>query len=70
MSEHEKVQFKDFDVGISVSTIYKRLRKLLEFDLIEHYITREPKRRERYEITERGKRVLKIMEATIRLAEE
>jgi len=62
LCQHEKVQHTNFDVSISVSTINKRLRKLLKFNMVEHYRTREPKKTEWYEITERGKRVLKIME--------
>jgi len=45
-----------------VSTINKHLRKLLEFELVEHGRKKEPKRREWYEITERGKNILKIIE--------
>jgi len=69
LRKHEKVQYTNFDLSISVPTLNKRLRMLLKFNLVEHCITKEPRRREWYEITEKGKRVLKIMEDMIRLAE-
>lgn len=70
LCKQRKVQYKDFDLSISVPTLSTRLAKLLKFDLIEHCIAKEPKRREWYEITGRGKKVLKIMEDMIRQAEE
>ena len=69
LRKHEKVQYTNFDLSISVPTLNKRLRKLLKFNLIEHCITKEPRRREWYEITEKGKNVLKIMEDMIRVVE-
>ncbi|KYK29374.1 MAG: hypothetical protein AYK19_19835 [Theionarchaea archaeon DG-70-1] len=69
LHKHEKVQYTDFDLNISVSTMNKRLRKLLLFGMVEHCIAKEPRRREWYEITENGKNVLKIMEDMTRLAE-
>jgi len=69
LHKHEKVQYTNFDLSISVPTLNKRLRKLLKFNLIEHCITKEPRRREWYEITEKGKNVLKIMEDMIRVVE-
>ena len=57
LRKHEKVQYTNFNLNISVPTLNKRLRKLLKFNLIEHCITKELKRKEWYEITEKGKRV-------------
>jgi len=62
LRQHEKVQYTNFDVSISLPTFNTRLRKLLKFGLVEHCIAKQPKRREWYEITERGKNILKIME--------
>ncbi|MBU7029163.1 MAG: winged helix-turn-helix transcriptional regulator [Theionarchaea archaeon] len=62
LRQQGEVQYTDFDLSISLPTLNTRLRKLLKFGLIEHCIAKQPKRREWYEITERGKNVLKIME--------
>ena len=62
LRQHEKVQYTNFDLSISLPTFNTRLRKLLKFGLVEHCIAKQPKRREWYEITERGKNILKIME--------
>ena len=62
LRQQEEVQYTNFDLSISLPTFNTRLRKLLKFGLIEHCIAKQPKRREWYEITERGKNVLKIME--------
>jgi len=70
LHKHERVQYTNFDLIISVPTLNKRLRKLLKFGLVEHCIAKEPRRREWYEITEKGKRVLEIMEDMIRVVEK
>jgi len=62
LRQHRKMQYTDFDLSISLPTLNTRLRKLLKFNLVEHCIAKQPKRREWYEITERGKNILKIME--------
>jgi len=64
------VQYTNFDLSISLPTFNTRLRKLLKFGLIEHCITKQPRRGEWYKITERGKNVLEIMENMIRLPEK
>ncbi|MBU7029556.1 MAG: winged helix-turn-helix transcriptional regulator [Theionarchaea archaeon] len=62
LRQQGEVQYTNFDLSISLPTLNTRLRKLLKFGLIEHCIAKQPKRKEWYEITERGKNVLKIME--------
>ena len=57
-----EVQYTNFDLSISLPTFNTRLRKLLKFNPVEHCIAKQPKRREWYEIAERGKNVLEIME--------
>ena len=59
LDEHGPAQYRDFHVSISVSTLNKRLRELLMFDLINHCLTREGGRKEWYEITEKGREVAK-----------
>ncbi|KYK32164.1 MAG: hypothetical protein AYK19_15785 [Theionarchaea archaeon DG-70-1] len=70
LCQQGEVQYTNFDLSISLPTFNTRLRKLLKFGLIEHCIAKHPKRREWYEITERGKNVLKIMESMKRLTEK
>lgn len=62
LSEHEKGQYKDFDLDISVPTISTRLSKLLEFNLIEHHFQKGPTRKEWYEITKKGREISQYLE--------
>ncbi len=56
----EKVEghYRDLKVLPSVSTFHARLHFLLEHGLIEHHFERIPLRREWYELTERGRKIL------------
>lgn len=65
LSKHERGQYKDFDLDISVPTISTRLSKLLEFNLIEHYFQKEPTRKEWYEITEKGREISQYLEGLV-----
>jgi len=57
-------QYKDLSsIKISVSTLNFRLLQFLNLGLIEHFAIRNAKqRREWYEITEKGRTVLEIVE--------
>ena len=48
----------------------ERLRKLLDFNLINHHVDKKAVRKEWYEITEKGRSILKTMEDMIRLIED
>ena len=65
-----KVRCTDFHLDISIPTIYTRLSKLLEFSLIEHHLEKEPTRQEWYEITEKGRKILKYLEDLVELIDE
>jgi DNA-binding HxlR family transcriptional regulator len=52
----------DFVTFASVTSLNNRVRQLEHLGLIEHHLTHKEKRKEWYTITERGKRVLKIVE--------
>ena len=67
LSEQGKAQYKDLNLCISVSTLNKRLPKLLEFGIIEHHFRRDLTRQEWYEITEKGRKILKCLEVMVRL---
>ena len=70
LCKHGKVQYKEFDLSISVPTLSKHLVKLLKFNLVDHCMTRDTKRREWYEITEKGRKILEHLEEMVKLIEE
>ncbi len=71
LNEHSTAQYHQFNQFIITSTLNERLRQLLHFKLINHYFVKEGviKRKEWYELTEKGKKVLKIAEAIIQEAD-
>jgi len=70
MSEHSTARYKQMEGFTSTPALNRRLRELLSFNLIEHHFKREEGRKEWYEITEKGKKLLKCIEAIIEVAEE
>jgi DNA-binding HxlR family transcriptional regulator len=71
LNEHRTAQYHQFNQFIITSTLNKRLRQLLYFNLINHYFMKEGviKRKEWYELTEKGRKVLQIAEAIIKEAD-
>ncbi len=69
LSTHDKGHHSDLNsnLPVSVSTLNIRLRKLLQLNLINHVLEREPVRKESYVITEKGRETLKHLEALITL---
>ncbi|KYK35365.1 MAG: hypothetical protein AYK19_01905 [Theionarchaea archaeon DG-70-1] len=67
-----KTKYKDLSsIKISVSTLNARLLELMNFGLVKHFAIRNAKqRKEWYEITEKGKIVLKILEQLTQLIEK
>lgn len=53
-----RAQYKDLKPFASTNTLNTRLRQLLSHGLIKHNITKTGKRKEWYELTEKGKNVL------------
>jgi len=70
LNEHGAVQYKHFNEFVVTATLNDRLRQLLEFNLIQHNFTKKDLRKEWYELTEKGKKILQIVEDIIRLAED
>ncbi len=66
LNEHGTGQYKDFTEFDSVDMLHDRVSQLLEFELITH--SEEEPGTEQYEITDKGRRVLQIMNDIIRLA--
>lgn len=63
-------QHKDFDLSVSLTTLSVRLHKLIKFDLVEHHVTKRPKRREWYKITEKGVKAQEYLEDIFKLVKE
>lgn len=63
-------QYKDFVQHVDVTTLNDRVEQLLEFNLITHCAEKEDVEKEWYEITEKGRKVLQIIEDIIKLVEE
>lgn len=62
LDEHGTAQYKQLESFASTYTLSTRLRDLLSFELIEHHFIKDEVRREWYEPTEKGRRVLRILE--------
>lgn len=67
LDEHGTGQYKDFTGYANVPTLNQRLKQLLEFNLIEHHLEKQDLRKEWYEITEKGEKVLKILNDMVQL---
>jgi predicted transcriptional regulator len=71
ISEHEKCKYIDLASITGYGTLNTRLVQLTSFKLIKHNIKRDKNgRREWYEITEKGKKFVKILEQLEQLDKE
>lgn len=72
LNDHDKSRYKDLKVlKISVHTQNSRLSQLLQLKLISHHlIFEERKKIEWYEITEKGKKILEILEKLEKVIEK
>jgi DNA-binding HxlR family transcriptional regulator len=62
LDEEETARYKQFQEFVNTHTLNTRLKELMEYDLIQHHMVREETRREWYEATERGQKVLKLLD--------
>lgn len=69
LDRKEKVRYKQLQEFVNTHTLNTRLKELLEYDLIEHHVIREGTRKEWYEPTERGKRVLTLLSELATMAD-
>ncbi len=60
LSENGTAAYNNLSQSINTHTLNTRLNALLEYHLIEHRQVRNPKR-EWYELTEKGEKVLKLL---------
>ena len=56
-----KGRYKDMQKSLNTYTLNERIRDLLSYGLIEHHLVRENVRKEWYQLTETGKRVVEHM---------
>lgn len=70
LDEHGATQNKEFDLMISRSTLDERLCQLLKFGLITHHLTRKDVRKEWYEITEKGRKIVSHLKSLIEIIQE
>ncbi len=62
LREHGRTRYIEFNVNISVYSMNRRLRELIKAELIKHYLKRNKKRKEWYELTEKGEKLLRCIE--------
>ncbi|MBU7028897.1 MAG: hypothetical protein HXS48_18320 [Theionarchaea archaeon] len=54
LNEHDSGQYKDLQEYMNTHSLNQRLRTLLQFNLVEHHLLRDEKRKEWYTLTESG----------------
>ena len=71
VNEKGKTKYMDLKSFASYSTLNERLLQLTQLGLLKHNIVRDKERRDEwYTITEKGKKVLRILEQLQKIAEE
>ncbi len=70
LDERGEAQYKQLQQFVNTHTLNTRLRELLDFDFVKHHLVREEVRKEWYEPTEKGLKVLGYLRDIVRLAEE
>jgi DNA-binding HxlR family transcriptional regulator len=61
LEKEEKARYKELQQFVNTHTLNTRIKELLEFDLIQHHMIRDDTRKEWYEPTERGRKVLELL---------
>ncbi|MBU7010292.1 MAG: winged helix-turn-helix transcriptional regulator [Theionarchaea archaeon] len=69
LGERSTVQYGEMTGFVSTPTLNLRLRDLLQLGLISHHMKREETRKEWYEITEKGEKVLQHLKVLMQLTE-
>lgn len=59
LDEHGITQYRELMENFNTYTLNHRLRELLVFGLVEHHFERTKTRKEWYELTDKGRKVLK-----------
>ena len=67
LDEHGTAQYNQLVKFVSTATLNQRLRELLISEIISYHSERTEKRKEWYELTEKGRNALEHMRALINL---
>lgn len=70
LNTHGPSRYRQLSAFVNTHTLDARLRALRSFNLVEHHFEKGTKRKEWYEITEKGKILLRHMEELLELAED
>ncbi len=70
IGQHDTAQYRQLMGFVNTPTLNARLRDLLIFGLICHHLERIETRREWYELTEKGKKVLQHLQEMVKLIKE
>lgn len=62
LDKEEKARYKQLQEFVNTHTLNTRIKELLDYELIQHHLVREETRREWYEPTERGRKVLELLD--------
>ena len=57
----EEARYKTLQESLNTYTLNSRIKDLLNYDLIQHHLVREEVRKEWYELTERGRRIVELL---------
>ncbi len=61
LDREEKARYKQLQEFVNTHTLNTRIKELLSYELIQHHMVREETRKEWYEPTERGRKVLGLL---------
>lgn len=61
LDEHGATHYRDMMDIFNTYTLNHRLHELISFNLVEHHFERTLTRKEWYEITEKGRKVLELL---------
>jgi len=70
LDEHNTAQYKHLNELMNVNVLNKRVNQLTKFNLICHHADPKDLRRKWYELTEKGEKILQILENMIRETDE
>ncbi len=70
IGQHGRAQYSQMRKFLNTNTLNTRLRQLLIFDLVCHHMERVETRKEWYELTEKGKKVLLLLQDLVSIIKE
>lgn len=70
LDEHHSVGYKDLKQFASLYALNRILKELMDFDLIKYYYVDKGVRKEWYELTERGKKILQCLRELEKILKE